>query len=313
MLGYQGNDGPLAHPLHALGDILTASDTLNTTGTIPTPSIPAVELPPIAMIAMDLDGTILEAGDHIRPEVIAALTALTAQGVRCVTATGRQASFQFELFARYEMDPASGNIMQALIGDEREIFISRDGEYQSHNAWNDALRERWVGLFPMAWSLLNEAKVEAGRRGWEIEHLQPEEIAFARGLPTLICEDAMQGASLCLWIQEQIDARNLPLATNRNIRLVQIFDIKTGKGPALAELARMLGIPNNQVLAVGDSSNDYTMLDGRFGFGFRTATLGNAEDELKEIVRATGGYVAEANAGLGTVEAINALTFVTTG
>lgn len=304
MLGYQGNDGPLS--LHALGDILTASDTSET---ITPPSIAAVELPPIAMIAMDLDGTILEAGDHIRPEVIAALT---AQGVRCVTATGRQANFQFELFARYEMDPVSGNIMRALIGDEREIFISRDGEYQSHNAWNDALRERWVGLFPMAWSLLNEAKAEAERRGWEIEHLQPEEIAFARGLPTLVCEDAMQGASLCLWIQEQIDARGLPLATNRNIRLVQIFDIQTGKGPALAELARMLGIPNNQVLAIGDSSNDYTMLDGRYGFGFRTATLGNAENELKEIVRTTGGYVAEANAGLGTVEAINALTFVTT-
>ena len=100
----------------------------------------------------------------------------------------------------------------------------------------------------MAWSLINEAKAEAERRGWEIDHLQPEEIAFARGLPTLVCEDAIQGASLCLWIQEQIDSRNLPLATNRNIRLVQVFDIKTGKGPALAELARMLGIPNNQVL-----------------------------------------------------------------
>ena len=100
-------------------DTLTSTDTLNTADTAPTPSIPAVDLPPIAMIAMDLDGTILEAGEHIRPEVIAALTQLTAQGVRCVTATGRQADFQFDLFARYEMDPASGNIMQALIGDER--------------------------------------------------------------------------------------------------------------------------------------------------------------------------------------------------
>ena len=288
----------------------TTTNTMPATADDLSPDEKAKALPPIAMIAMDLDGTILEAGEHIRPEVVEALTALTAQGVRCVTATGRQASFQFELFARYGMDPASGNIMQALIGDERDIYFGRDGDYHPHRVWNDALRVRWVDLFPMAWSLLLEAKAEAESRGWEIEHLQPEEIAFARGLPTLVCEDAEQGASLCLWIQEQIDARGLPLATNRNVRLVQIFDIKTGKGPALAELARTLGIPHNQVLAIGDSSNDYTMLDGRHGFGFRTATLGNAEDELKAIVRATGGYVAEANAGLGTVEAINALTFV---
>ncbi len=289
----------------------STTDSIDSIDSIDSRDTSEIERPPIAMIAMDLDGTILEAGEHIRPEVIEALTALTAQGVRCVTATGRQASFQVDLFARYEMDPATGNVIQALIGDEREIFTSQDGAYQSHNEWNDELRARWVGLFPLAWSLLNETKAEAEGRGWEIEHLQPEEIAFERGLPTLVCEDAAQGASLCLWIQEQIDTRNLPLATNRNIRLVQIFDVQTGKGPALAELARMLGIPNNQVLAIGDSSNDYTMLDGRFGFGFRTATLGNAEDELKAIVRATGGYVAEANSGLGTVEAINALTFVT--
>ncbi|HEU0163398.1 MAG TPA: HAD-IIB family hydrolase [Thermomicrobiales bacterium] len=259
---------------------------------------------------MDLDGTILEEGEQIRPEVIAALRRLSAQGVQCVTATGRQAAFQFGLFARYELDPASTGVMSGLIGDEREIYIARDGAYHPHTAWNDAVRARWVDLFPTAWSLLTEAKAEAESRGWQIELMQPAEIAAQRGLPTLVCADNIQGASLCLWIQEQIDARGLPLATNRNVRLVQIFDVLTGKGPALAELARELGIPNNQVLAVGDSSNDYTMLDGRYGFGFRTATLNNAEDELKAIVRETGGYVASANAGLGTVEAIEALTFI---
>ncbi|MGC4189767.1 MAG: HAD family hydrolase [Thermomicrobiales bacterium] len=266
--------------------------------------------PPIAMIAMDLDGTILEAGEVIRPEVIAALADLTARGVHCVTATGRQAAFQRELFARYEMDMASTGIIQALIGDEREIFLGTPAGYEPHTAWNDALRARWVDLFPIAWNLLEDAKAEAISRGWEIHFLQPPDIAYERGLPTLVCEDAAQGASLCLWVQEQIDLRNLPLATNRNVRIVQTFDAQTGKGPALAELARVLGVPNGQVLAVGDSSNDYTMLDPKFNHGFRTATPANAEEELKQLVRAGAGYVASAEAGLGTVEAINALTFV---
>lgn len=268
--------------------------------------------PPIAMIAMDLDGTILETGEVIRPEVIAALADLTARGVRCVTATGRQAAFQRDLFARYEMDMATTGIIQALIGDEREIFLGTEHGYEPHTAWNDALRARWVDLFPLAWGLMEDAMAEATSRGWEVAFLQPSEIAFERGLPTLTCEDAAQGASLCLWVQEQIDLRKLPLATNRNIRLVQAFDVTAGKGPALAEMARALGIPNAQVLAVGDSSNDYTMLDPQFNHGFRTATLANAEDELKHLVRAGNGYVASADAGLGTVEAINALTFIDT-
>jgi hypothetical protein len=52
------------------------------------------------------------------------------------------------------------------------------------------------------------------------------------------------------------------------------------------------------------------MLDPRFNHGFRTATPANAEEELKQLVRAGNGYVASAEAGLGTVEAINALTFI---
>ncbi|MGC4107339.1 MAG: HAD hydrolase family protein [Thermomicrobiales bacterium] len=283
-----------------------------TSPTAPIASPDADTRPPIAMIAMDLDGTILEAGEVIRPEVIAALAALTARGVRCVTATGRQAAFQRELFARYEMDMASTGIIQALIGDEREIFLgttTSDG-YEPHAAWNDALRARWIDLFPIAWGLMEDAKAEAISRGWEVAFLQPADIAYERGLPTLDCGDAARGASLCLWVQEQIDLRKLPLATNRNIRLVQVFDVQAGKGPALAELARVLGIPNAQVLAIGDSSNDYTMLDPQFNHGFRTATPANAEDELKQLVRAGNGYVAAAEAGLGTVEAINALTFV---
>ncbi|HWK81278.1 MAG TPA: HAD hydrolase family protein [Thermomicrobiales bacterium] len=277
------------------------------------PSDPAADTrPPIAMIAMDLDGTILEAGEVIRPEVIAALAGLAARGVRCVTATGRQAAFQRDLFARYEMDMASTGIIQALIGDEREIFLGTPDGYEPHTAWNDALRARWVDLFPLAWGLMEDAKAEALSRGWAVEFLQSPEVAYERGLPTLVCEDAAQGASLCLWVQEQIDLRTLPLATNRNIRLVQAFDVQAGKGPALAELARVLGIPNAQVLAIGDSSNDYTMLDPRFNHGFRTATPANAEEELKQLVRAGNGYVASAEAGLGTVEAIDALTFIDT-
>jgi len=274
-----------------------------------TSAAPIAETParPIRMIAMDLDGTILENGELIRPEVIAALRTITERGVFCVTATGRQIAFQRELFRQYEMDVTTTGIMRALIGDEREVYLAEDGDYVPLLPWNEHIRELWAVRFPLAWDLLLEAQAEAESRGWTADVMQPAEIAEARGLPTLVLGEASEGAELCRWIQEQIEARGLPLQTNRNIRLVQVFDAAVGKGHALAQLADALGVPHDQVLAVGDSANDYTMLDGRLGYGFRTATLHNAEDELKEIVRAGGGYVATREAGLGTVEAIERL------
>lgn len=259
------------------------------------------------MIAMDLDGTILEGGELIRAELILALKSLAARGIHCVTATGRPYLFQEELVGIYQAE-GYGVFFDALIADEREIFL-RDGDaFVPHKPWNDVVRERWTHLFDGAMAMIEEARVEAVARGWKVDYLFPAEVAFERGLPTLMFETAKDAAAIEAWTQEQIRDRKLPYASNRNVRIVQVFDAQAGKGPVLNELARVMGVPNNQVLAIGDSTNDYSMLDG--GFGFQCATLDNAEDELKFIVRNNGGYVASKAAGLGVVETIEHLAGV---
>src|SRR4030095_14566226 len=72
------------------------------------------------------------------------------------------------------------------------------------------------------------------------------------------------------------------------------------RGLVLSELARHLQLAPDQVLAVGDSANDISMLDGRLGFVCRTTS--NAGERLKEGVRQNGGYVAEGRMGAGVVE-----------
>ena len=257
------------------------------------------------MIAMDLDGTILEGGELIRAELIEALTALSAQGIHCVTATGRPYLFQEELIGIYQAE-GYGVFFDALIADEREIFL-RDGDaFVPHHPWNDTVRERWAQLFDGAMTMIEESRLEAVSRGYTVDYLFPAEIAFERGLPTLLFETAREAAEIERWTQEQLRERQLPYASNRNVRIVQVFDALVGKGPVLNELARIMSVPNDQVLAIGDSTNDYSMLDG--GFGFQCATLDNAEDELKYIIRSNGGYVASKAAGLGVVETIRHLS-----
>jgi hypothetical protein len=74
------------------------------------------------------------------------------------------------------------------------------------------------------------------------------------------------------------------------------------KGSALGEIARRLGIPAAQVLAIGDHLNDLPMLNPRYA-GFLAAPS-NAIPLVKETVRNAGGYLSMRPHGHGVADAI---------
>ena len=74
------------------------------------------------------------------------------------------------------------------------------------------------------------------------------------------------------------------------------------KGAVLGELARLLEIDRAEVFAAGDHHNDISMLDGRVAA--MTACPSNAIAEVKEAVKAAGGYVAERPVGAGIYDAL---------
>ncbi len=59
----------------------------------------------------------------------------------------------------------------------------------------------------------------------------------------------------------------------------EIFSKNSGKGNAILKLANILGIDKNDTIAVGDSTNDFTMIE-KAGLGL---AMQNAVDELKAI------------------------------
>ncbi len=56
--------------------------------------------------------------------------------------------------------------------------------------------------------------------------------------------------------------------------------------------------PKELMLAIGDSLNDLTMLDGKLGF--RVGTVGNADELINAAVRAAGGMVATQRVAAGS-------------
>lgn len=74
------------------------------------------------------------------------------------------------------------------------------------------------------------------------------------------------------------------------------------KGTALAELGRLLEMPTDGILAIGDHQNDLAMLFG--DVASMVACPANAHPSVKEMVKAAGGHVSRLEAGEGTAEAI---------
>lgn len=259
----------------------------------------------IRLVAFDLDGTILEGGNRIVPTLLIALRDLASVGICCVTATGRPLDFQLELLARHGMGPAS-HVFKALIADERELHVLDErGAYRPHEEWNAPVRRRWLDLHPIATSWLERGQAEAARQEWPASSHLNGPISAERGLAALSFRHVEHAEMIRAWLQSQIADAAVPIACNRNVREVQLHDIRAGKGAVLAELAQLWGLRPQQMLAIGDSDNDRSMLDGTLGF--RCATVANADSAIKGLVRAQGGYVAAATGGAGVAEVLRAL------
>jgi len=95
-------------------------------------------------------------------------------------------------------------------------------------------------------------------------------------------------------------------SVHRNENMITIYSEFAGKGNTLKALAESFNIKPDEVLAIGDSFNDLSMLDGHLGFV--GACVENADENLKQIVLKNGGYVGKGNAFEGILDIINQLT-----
>lgn len=92
----------------------------------------------------------------------------------------------------------------------------------------------------------------------------------------------------------------LDAAVHRNCNAVTVYSKCAGKGKALLAAARHFGLEPAEVLAIGDNYNDESMIDGKLGFV--GGCVGNADEKLKSIVRAGGGFVGTGTAYKGILD-----------
>lgn len=245
------------------------------------------------IIATDLDGTLLANNGYVSSENWAAIEKLQALGVGVVPATGRVFSeLTAELlespFFRYYITSNGAEVYDKQTGKSYPLTLSA----QLVKEVLDKLYSYPVNIF-----FHTEHKSFVDERGHNIAHYQsfhmnsywiefaleyevpiPDLKAFAYSAPS--------AESLCVFFKNMEDLLECKAFFGKDPRLqvaqtdpynLEICSAKAGKGNALRLLAEVLDIPIAATIAVGDSTNDMTMLTAA-GLGL---AMSNAVPELK--------------------------------
>jgi len=258
----------------------------------------------IKLLAFDLDGTILENGLVIPEETKEVLNKIVNLGVKISTASGRKIEDQINIINSNGLGDGMG-YPHSLIVNESQIYLLNGDQYVPLDSWNRRVSEEWKELYPLAERIILEEMGRLKSMGVGVSIHIIGEVSLIRNMVAMRFSSIEEAKNYEKQLREKLKSSGVPLWSNYNFSLVQILPPSAGKGNTVLTLSRHLGLLPEEVLVIGDSGNDKDMLDGRFGF--RVATVSNAEPEIKETVERNGGYVAENPVSRGIIEIVNKL------
>ncbi len=258
----------------------------------------------IKLIALDVDGTIMDSRFQISQKVISTVKKAVNAGVKVVISSGRmykaavpnalQVGINTPLIVYhgslikefYNSDrvlldiPISGSITKELLKDLRKFSVqinlfNNDELYVE--AESPILRE-YVSKRNINYNKVNFLE--------EIENLNPNKI-------NAIDYDANK----VLFIRKTLSEKygNVLNVTASSPQFCEIVDKKASKGNAVNFLANLWGIKKSEILAIGDMDNDIELFEAAgisVAMGNAVETLKKASDYITETVDNDGAALA---------------------
>ena len=251
---------------------------------------------PIRLIAIDIDGTLLDGRGELPPRNRHAVQRAVDAGIHVVLATGRAYHHALpiadELAREVVLVVSNGALTKTAGGETRACRLL---PRRAALAVLAALRPRHEGVAvifdrPDASQYTFEAiDWSHPQRAWYYERNRAY-MTCAEPIEAAVTEDPVQVSytgSVADIRALAAHARRLPLAGELGIMLTEyaerdfsLLDITArgcSKGAALEVLARSLGVDRGEVMAVGDNLNDREMLE----FAGAPVVMGNAVEPLK--------------------------------
>ncbi len=253
--------------------------------------------PPIRLIAVDIDGTLLNHEFKIADADLAALRRAHQLGIEVILVTGRRHTFALPIAQWLGFDlwliSSNGAVTRSLSGEtfHRDFLPAATArrlcaamkEFRGHmvltfdtNAKGAIVLERMdeLGGSIQRWLEKNMEYIDFVI---PIEHSilsDPVQAMFCGRIERM--HQALAQLNTCGLEQDITVLRTeYPL---RDLSIVDILNQGCSKGHALEHWAKYRGIPRDQVMAIGDNYNDIEML----AFAGYPVIMGNASDELRD-------------------------------
>jgi Cof subfamily protein (haloacid dehalogenase superfamily) len=252
--------------------------------------------PPIRLLGVDIDGTLLNPECQISPADMAALRRAHAAGVEVVVVTGRRHAFALPIVRQLGFDlwviSSNGAITRSLAGETFHRDMLPAPTCRRLCASMQEFRGNTVLTFDteakgaIVLEHMNELNVSIQR--WLEKNLQY--IDFVIPIEDALTSDPVQ-AMFCGPIPRMQQALAALAASNldqditvlrteyavRDLSIVDVLNQGCSKGHALERWAGYRGIPRKEVMAIGDNYNDIEML----AFAGVPFIMGNAAQELR--------------------------------
>jgi len=272
------------------------SGTLKSAGAeAPAVSVSPSPPPTIRMIAIDLDGTLLNSEKRVSDQTIEALQCLAPAGVRVVIASARPPRSVRHIYQLLRLDTLQINYNGALIWDEpakKAIFhrpmsgeIVRRIVDRARDMFDEVLvsceiMDRWFTD-----RADNTYTTETGRM------FKPDVVA---PLDEFCSQPVTKLMFLC---EPRVISRLEPIVTEEfgphvavvrtDDELIQVMDRRVGKAAALGRVADHYKVPMKHVMAIGDAPNDVGML--------QAAGVAVAMDNAAKVVKKVAHWIAPSN------------------
>jgi HAD superfamily hydrolase (TIGR01484 family) len=251
---------------------------------------------PVRLLSTDFDGTIVcRTGDAIAldNDCMKLIRQLQDGGAIWAINTGRSVDLLETGLTDFSFPVRPDYILTS----ERDVFCpGGDGDkWQAFGDWNDKVARDHAELYSSEESILAEVVDFVNQKTKARVIYEPE------GAAGLVATDEDEMNLITSFI-ESARAKQPKFNYQRNTVYLRFCHADYHKGAALAELARLIDIPRENIFAAGDHHNDVSMLDG--SFAAMPACPANAIDEVKTAVRRAGGYVAQREHGAGVHEAL---------
>lgn len=256
---------------------------------------PRKETDPIRLVAIDLDGTLLDDSKQISPRAVAALACLNPSEVKVILATARPPRSVRHLYQQLGLDTLTINYNGALIWDEPNrtaVYhrpmagpLVRQIVHHARSLYADLLvsceiMDRWFT------DRDDQSYTTETGRLFKPDVICPVDEICQQAITKLMFlgHPELMTAVEPLLIQAFGDHVTI---VRTDADLLQVMDRRVSKAVALQKIAEHYGIPMTQAMAIGDAPNDVAML--------QIAGVAVAVDNAHQRVKQVAHWIAPSN------------------